>query len=650
MGKGSGKRAAAKSRRDDAGEQRGLGRRVGRRAFVGMAAGGGATLAELAVAVAPASAGTTVSTRYVSTIGTVAQPGQLRQLTSSIAGERVDAGGFWAIGDGGGSEFYWDTSSHTGDNGGTIIVPAGSTTGRWVRLTSLFVEADAGWWGVKANGSADDTAALQQAITTTAGLCVLRLPNGISNVSEIIVIPAYAHIVGPGATYAGGGDLVGAWWQWKGSGTGTVCMIGTTTQTTPVVGILLEDFGISGATGGNSSGITAMSIVSAPGGNGATGNIRGRGLSFAEVNDVLSIGSGGNQADFLRFEHCQAFEHTGVGILIDSDNAADESLFSEWFFYGASGSTGVQIGSNGCGFVEFDNINVGGRVSSTDYMFNIDQTNAASITIRNCEQEGCAFMYVNGASDAVAISLHANTVNPAGSSTLPTIVIDGINRVVGMGNEIRGGIALSNPGAKYIGVMDRFAGVPTGTTLLSQVNSSVLVNFETMHSGSYDIANAVESFGSPAGQITFQPGSTHPELTGIVGDLCTRTGGRCQTWASGINPDVGDLFVPTIDNGYQYYNTVSGGKTGSTEPTWPTTFGATVTDGTCTWTNAGQSGVFEGFGPLDHYKQAAAPTSGYHRQSAVVWSTAPQPGGYIGWVCTATGNPGTWKGFGAISK
>ncbi len=299
MGKGSGKRAAAKSRRDDAGEQRGLGRRVGRRAFVGMAAGGGATLAELAVAVAPASAGTTVSTRYVSTIGTVAQPGQLRQLTSSIAGERVDAGGFWAIGDGGGGEFYWDTSSHTGDNGGTIIVPAGSTTGRWVRLTGLFVEADAGWWGVKANGSADDTAALQQAITTTAGLCVLRLPNGISNVSEIIVIPAYAHIVGPGATYAGGGDLVGAWWQWKGSGTGTVCMIGTTTQTTPVVGILLEDFGISGATGGNSSGITAMSIVSAPGGNGATGgagaNGGAGGSAIGGAVDAISqvtVGSG----------------------------------------------------------------------------------------------------------------------------------------------------------------------------------------------------------------------------------------------------------------------------------------------------------------------------------------------------------------------
>jgi len=67
----------------------------------------------------------------------------------------------------------------------------------------------------------------------------------------------------------------------------------------------------------------------------------------------------------------------------------------------------------------------------------------------------------------------------------PTILIEGINRVVGMGDVIRGGIALNNPGAKYIGIMDRFGGVPTGTTLLSQDNNSVLVNFETMHADGY---------------------------------------------------------------------------------------------------------------------------------------------------------------------
>ncbi|HEX9948299.1 MAG TPA: right-handed parallel beta-helix repeat-containing protein [Allosphingosinicella sp.] len=44
----------------------------------------------------------------------------------------------------------------------------------------------------------------------------------------------------------------------------------------------------------------------------------------------------------------------------------------------------------------------------------------------------------------------------------------------------------------------------------------------------------------------------------------------------------------------------------------------------------------------------AAPGSGFHAAGEVVFNTAPAAGGKIGWVCTAAGTPGTWKGFGAI--
>lgn len=33
----------------------------------------------------------------------------------------------------------------------------------------------------------------------------------------------------------------------------------------------------------------------------------------------------------------------------------------------------------------------------------------------------------------------------------------------------------------------------------------------------------------------------------------------------------------------------------------------------------------------------------------VVFNTDPAPGGFVGWVCTAAGTPGTWKGFGQIA-
>lgn len=46
---------------------------------------------------------------------------------------------------------------------------------------------------------------------------------------------------------------------------------------------------------------------------------------------------------------------------------------------------------------------------------------------------------------------------------------------------------------------------------------------------------------------------------------------------------------------------------------------------------------------------SAAPVSGAYIQGDIIWNSAPTAGGFIGWVCTAGGTPGTWKTFGAIS-
>ena len=45
----------------------------------------------------------------------------------------------------------------------------------------------------------------------------------------------------------------------------------------------------------------------------------------------------------------------------------------------------------------------------------------------------------------------------------------------------------------------------------------------------------------------------------------------------------------------------------------------------------------------------APPTSGFHERAEIVWNSAPVSGGFIGWVCTAAGTPGTWKTWGPIS-
>lgn len=45
----------------------------------------------------------------------------------------------------------------------------------------------------------------------------------------------------------------------------------------------------------------------------------------------------------------------------------------------------------------------------------------------------------------------------------------------------------------------------------------------------------------------------------------------------------------------------------------------------------------------------AAPTDGNHTLGEVVYNSSPASGSPVGWVCIATGNPGTWKEFGTIN-
>jgi hypothetical protein len=46
---------------------------------------------------------------------------------------------------------------------------------------------------------------------------------------------------------------------------------------------------------------------------------------------------------------------------------------------------------------------------------------------------------------------------------------------------------------------------------------------------------------------------------------------------------------------------------------------------------------------------SGAPTSGEWQQGDIMFNVAPNAGGRVGWVCTSTGAPGTWKTFGPIS-
>lgn len=59
-----------------------------------------------------------------------------------------------------------------------------------------------------------------------------------------------------------------------------------------------------------------------------------------------------------------------------------------------------------------------------------------------------------------------------------------------------------------------------------------------------------------------------------------------QVWTAATAYSLGAIIEPTSSNGYVYICTTAGTSAASTQPTWPTTVGSTVADGTGTliWT------------------------------------------------------------------
>ncbi len=122
---------------------------------------------ELIGRIPQAASGTSV-VGWADTVLGVAPPatptGDLATKNSSAIGGAliVIAKGCLTVGDRGGGVFVWEAGVTTGNDGGTIIVPQPSPSGRWRRIFWGLVSAK--WFGATGDGVTDDRPAIQKCI------------------------------------------------------------------------------------------------------------------------------------------------------------------------------------------------------------------------------------------------------------------------------------------------------------------------------------------------------------------------------------------------------------------------------------------------------------------------------------------------------
>lgn len=119
----------------------------------------------------------------------------------------------------------------------------------------------------------------------------------------------------------------------------------------------------------------------------------------------------------------------------------------------------------------------------------------------------------------------------------------------------------------------------------------------------------------------WQAASLGAPATWYVGLLCVPNGGSTPgVWAASTAYASGDYVIPTTFDSIsgqqgKIFKCTTAGTSGASQPTWPTSEGGTVTDGTITWTEASllfQAGTFTGLEPSGN---------GYARQSVTANST-----------------------------
>ena len=117
--------------------------------------------------------------------------GSVVQMKKTVPAENkasVLLKGYYYPNDGGGGIFYWDADSVAAPDGGLVIAPNDSETGRYIRVCENDYR-NVKWFGAVGSGSSNDTAAIKRAVESlpeTGG--TLCFPGGTYCITETINI------------------------------------------------------------------------------------------------------------------------------------------------------------------------------------------------------------------------------------------------------------------------------------------------------------------------------------------------------------------------------------------------------------------------------------------------------------------------------
>jgi hypothetical protein len=106
---------------------------------------------------------------------------ELKLAVGKEQGDKAFIGGYYADGDGGGGDFYWDAVSVEADDGYTIFKVTGIATGRWKSISSGVVNVKRA--GAKGDGTTDDLTAMQT--VSTSNKLHIKNTHKISNTLNI---------------------------------------------------------------------------------------------------------------------------------------------------------------------------------------------------------------------------------------------------------------------------------------------------------------------------------------------------------------------------------------------------------------------------------------------------------------------------------